>query len=85
MMITITNYHVRNRKDGTPFITLEVAGGLEFIQSGTTGKFYATVRKCSIPCTFNEQVAKTLIGSSMPGQIVRVPVEAYEFTNPDLY
>ena len=82
MMITITNYNIRSRKDGTPFVTLEVTGGLEFIQSSTTGKFYATVRKCSIPCTFDELVAKSLIGSTMPGQIVRVEAEAYEYTNP---
>lgn len=81
-MITITNYNIRSRKDGTPFVTLEVTGGLEFIQSATTGKFYATVRKCSIPCTFDELVAKSLIGSTMPGQIVRVEAEAYEYTNP---
>ena len=80
-MITISNYHIRNRKDGTPFVALELTGGLEIIQSSTTGSFYATVRKCSIPCTFNETVARTLIGSTMPGQIVRVQAEPYQYLN----
>ena len=80
-MVTITNYLERQRKDGSSFVVLEVSGGLELIQSRTTGNFYATVRKCNIPCTFTAEVAKTLIGSQMPGQVVRVQVEAYDYIN----
>lgn len=80
-MITISNYYIRSRKDGTPFVTLELTGGLEFVQSSTTGSFYATVRKCSIPSTFDEVIAKSLVGSTMPGKIVRVAVDPYEYVN----
>ena len=51
-MITVTGYSERTRKDGTTFIALELSGGVELVQSNNTGKFYATVRKTSIPSTF---------------------------------
>ena len=55
-MVKVTNYAVRERKDGTTFIALEITGGLEIQQSQTTGNFYATVKKCSIPSTFDENI-----------------------------
>ena len=80
-MVTVTNYMERMRKDGSSFIVLEITGGVELVQSSNTGNFYATVKKCSIPSTFNENVAKGLIGSQIPGDIVRVNVPAYEYIN----
>lgn len=81
-MVTVTNYTSRTRKDGTTFQVLELSGSLELIQSQETGRFYATVRKTTIPCTFNESVAKGLVGTQMKGDVVRVQVDAYDFTNP---
>ena len=80
-MVTITNYSERTRKDGTTFIALELSGGVELVQSGNSGRFYATIRKTSIPSTFDETIAKGLIGSQMPGSIVRVQVDPYQFVN----
>ena len=80
-MVTVTGYNERQRKDGTTFITLEITSGVELIQSNTTGRYYATVRKCSIPSTFGIEVAESLIGSKIAGEIVKVIVEPYEFVN----
>ena len=80
-MVTVSSYSVRTRKDGTTFIALELSGGIELVLSNNSGKFYATVRKTSIPSTFNETIAKGLIGSQMPGSIVRVQVDPYQFVN----
>ena len=80
-MVTVTNYSTRVRKDGTTFIALEISGGVELIQSNNSGKFYATVRKTSIPSTFDEAIAKGLIGSQMKGDVVRVQVDAYDFVD----
>jgi hypothetical protein len=80
-MVTVSNYVPRKRKDGTSFIALEITGGLEIIQSNSSGKFYGTIRKTSIPCTFEEPIAKTLIGTQMPGNIVRVTVDPYNYLN----
>ncbi len=80
-MVTVTNYAARTRKDGTEFFTLELTGGLEIQQSQTTGKMYATVKKCSIPSTFDENIAKTMIGQQIEGDVVRVETDPYEYTN----
>ena len=79
-MVQVSNYAVKEKKDGTTFLTLQLTGSVELVQSTNTGKFYATVRKCSIPATFDEAVAKQLIGTTMPGKIVRVECEPYDYT-----
>ena len=80
-MVTVKAYHVRTKSsDGTTFITLELEGGLEMVQSQDTGKFYATVKHCSIPTTFDEQTAKSLIGSTLPGKVARVESLPYDYT-----
>lgn len=65
------------------FVLLEISGGLEFIQSAGTGRFYATTRKCRIPSTFNSEVAKMMIGSTVPGKVVRVECPTYEYIVPN--
>lgn len=80
-MVTITNILHRTRKDGTSFIVLEITGSVELVQSQTTGRFYATVRKCNIPCTFDESIAERMIGQTVEGTIERVHVAPYEFLN----
>lgn len=79
-MVTISNYFVRQNKEGESFISLELTGDVEFIQSSLTGKFYASAKRCSISSVFTEDVAKTLIGKQLPGSIQRVECEAYEYT-----
>jgi hypothetical protein len=79
-MVTISNYFVRQTQEGKQFITLELLGDLELIQSSNTGAFYATAKRCTIPSTFTEDVAKTLIGKQIRGRIDRVQCAAYEYT-----
>ena len=80
-MVTVTGFAERQRKDGTTFIALEITGGVELIQSQESGRFYATVRKCSIPSTFNANIAQAMIGQRIEGDIVKVIVEPYDFVN----
>ncbi len=79
-MVTITNYHVRKNNEGETFISLELQGDIEMIQSASTGNFYASAKRCSMSSTFSEDVAKTLIGKQLPGRIDRVECEPYDFT-----
>ena len=81
-MVQVKNYALRERKNGETFIALELVGGLEFIQSSETGKFYATVKKCSIISTLDEATAQMVVGQKMEGEIVRVQCESYDFINP---
>lgn len=80
-MVTVNGYSFRQAKDGREFITLELIGGLELVQSQETGNFYATIRKCSIPSTFNEELAKQMVGTKIEGDIVRVQSDPYQFVN----
>ena len=80
-MVQVNAYAVKKRKDGTTFITLELTGSLELVQSQNNNSFYATIRKCSIPSTFDEPVAKMMIGQQLDGDIVRVEVAPYDFIN----
>ena len=73
-MVTVTGYAERTRKDGSTFIALEITGGVELIQSSTTGR--------SIPSTFNAIVAEAMIGQKLPGEVVKVITEPYDFVNP---
>lgn len=80
-MVTIINYKERTTEDGKSFFVLEVQGGIEMVQSKTTGKFYATARKAFVPSTFDELTCKALIGTQMPGAIVKEECEAYEYVD----
>ena len=79
-MVTISNYFIRQNKNGDSFISLELTGDVEFIQSSLTGKFYASAKRCSISSVFTEEVAKALIGKQLPGAIQRVECDPYEYT-----
>jgi len=80
-MVTVTGYKEIAKKDGGTFISLELSGGLELVQSSSSGGFYATVRKVRIPSTFDETIAKMMIGQQIEGSIERVTVPPYEFVN----
>jgi len=82
-MVTISNYSLRKNKAGKEFVTLELQGDLEMVQSTETGRFYATARRCSITSTFTEEVAKGLIGTKMPGKVIRMSCDKYDYTVPE--
>jgi hypothetical protein len=80
-MVTVTNALEREKKDGSSFAVLEISGNAEMVLSQTTQKWYVTLRKCTIPFTGSLEVAKMLIGQKIDGEIVKVIVPPYEFTN----
>jgi len=82
-MVTVIDYAERQRKDGTTFVALILLGGLSLVQSQNTGNFYATVKQCSIPSTFDEETAKGRIGERVPGNVVKKPCDPYEWTNKE--
>lgn len=80
-MVTVTDYNVRQRKDGKEFVVLTLTGGLEMVQSQTSGKWRAVVRKAQIPASFDEDIAKGMVGQQLPGSIVRVQTDPYDWIN----
>lgn len=82
-MVTVKDFAVRRTKDGREFIALILQGGLSMVQSRQTGNYYATVKQCSIPSTFDEATAKTFVGERISGSVVRKACEAYQWTNKE--
>ncbi len=81
-MVIVKNYHVREGEQGS-FISLELMGDIEMVQSTNTGRYYATARRCFISSTFDELTAKKMVGKEIKGSIKRVPCEAYDYTLPE--
>lgn len=82
-MVTVTNYFVQKNKEGKEFLSLELTGDVEAIQSTDSGRFYLTAKKCRIASTFSENIAKSLIGNKLPGKVERVQSDPYEYLVED--
>lgn len=82
-MVTVSDYAIRQNKDGEAFVVLILQGDMELVKSSQTGNFYATAKKCTISSTFNEQVAASLIGKQLPGKITKQECEPYDFVVPE--
>lgn len=81
-MVIVSDCFEVKTSEGKTFVSLELSGGLELVQSQTTGKYYATMRRCRIPSTFNLEVGKQMVGSKLSGDIVRIEVDPYEYAIP---
>ena len=81
-MVTIVDFEKRKNVLDEEFNVLILQGGVEKVTSKQTGKPYITARKTSIPCTFDEVMAKSLVGQKLPGEIERIEVDEYEFIVP---
>lgn len=82
-MVQVVGHAIRQTKDGREFIALILQGGLCMVQSKQTGNFYATVKKCSIPSTFDEATAKGMLGEKIPGSVQKTACEPYDYTVED--
>lgn len=81
-MVKVINAHLREGANGS-FVSLELQGDLELVQSQTTGRFYATARRCFISSTFDINVAKQFVGKTIKGSIIRVETDPYDYTVPE--
>jgi len=81
-MVTIVGFEKRKNKKEEEFNVLILQGDVETVISKETGRPYLTARKTSIPCTFDEEMAKSLVGEKLPGEILKMDCEEYEFTLP---
>lgn len=80
-MVTVTNALERVKTDGSTFPVLELSGGVELVLSQKTQRYYATLRRSFVPFTGSLEVAKMLVGQQIEGEIVKLIVPSYEFTN----
>lgn len=82
-MLNIIEVAPRVNSDGEQFFALILEDGLQLVKSKETGNYYATAKSTSITSTFTEEVAKSMIGSEIPGTIQKVACESYEYTIKD--
>ena len=82
-MLKIIDAVPRTNSEGEEFFALILQDGLQLVKSKETGNYYATAKSTSITSTFNEEVAKSMIGSEIPGTIQKVACEQYEYTIKD--
>lgn len=82
-MVTIKDYHVRQGENALEYISLELEGDVAFVQSQNTGRFYATTKRSFMYAAMDEETAKALVGTKMPGSIDRVPCDPYDYTVPE--
>jgi len=81
-MVTIVKAHQRTGERGS-FMSLELLGEVEAVQSQSTGRFFLTAKRCFLTSTFSPEVAEGLVGSKLPGNIVRVQTDPYEYSVPE--
>jgi hypothetical protein len=81
-MVTIIDVVQTKTKDGSPLISLIVMGPMEPKISQATGKVYMSAMRTRIPCTFTMEVARSMIGQTLPGIVKRIECEPYTFTFP---
>jgi len=78
-MVTIMDYALRTKSDGSVFFSLILQGGIQMVQSKQTERYYATLKKASITCTFDEATCKASIGEKFPGSIQKQSCAPYTF------
>lgn len=78
-MVQIIDFKMSENAQGKEYVSLKLSGGLEPVQSSQTGRFYITSKTCYIPSTFDAAIASGLIGTKMPGRVVRVDAEPWEY------
>jgi hypothetical protein len=79
-MVKVIGYQQRETDDGREFFTLTVQGGVEVVTSNN-GNLYMTARRTSIPSTFDEEGCQMLVGQDIPGEVVKVNCEPYEYVS----
>ena len=79
-MVTVTGFKIVETPEGDSYVRLILQGDLEMVQSSETGNFYATARRSSISCTFDEVIAEKMIGKELEGRIISQETDPYEFT-----
>jgi len=82
-MVKIIDFVKKQNKDEEDYFLLVIRGGLQLVKSQETGRYYATMKQVNLPTTFDEATCKSLIGEEIPGSIVKVEVEPYEYALPE--
>lgn len=79
-MVQIIGFQKRTNQEGEDYFAIQVQSQeIEFQVSKTTGRPYATLRKCWINSTFDEPTCEALLGKQLKGSIIKEASEPYTF------
>ena len=81
-MVRVTDYKLRQSQEGKEFYSIILQGGIEFVKTASGGS-YLKANTVSLPTTFDEKTCIAMLGSDLPGNIVKIETEPYEFTIQD--
>lgn len=82
MSVTVTGYQKKKNSEGGSFYVLQIEGGVNISKSETTGNYFASTMKTNIVASMDETSCKALIGSQLPGTIIKKEVMPYSYTVP---
>jgi len=80
MAVTIQSFQVKKNQKGEEFVVLNLVSEIVLEKSANTGNVFASTYKANIIAAFDADTAKLLVGTKLPGAIIKKEVPPYEFT-----
>ena len=82
-MVTIVGISKKtSSKTNEEFTVLNLQGSPEVLKSRISGKPYLSARKATLPCALDEEFAKLLIGTTLPGDIQEMECKPFDLALP---
>lgn len=83
-MVNVIAFQKRTSLEGREYFAIQLQSDeIEFNISETSGRHYATLKKCWMSTTFDEATCKMMIGKQIPGTIIKEECEPYSYVNED--
>lgn len=83
MSVTIIKAFERKNKKGESFNVLVVEGGLTMVQSKKSNNWFAQSMRTNILASMSLDTCKSLIGTTLPGKIIKQKCTPYEYKTPN--
>jgi len=82
-MVKIIDAQTRvNSKTKEEYNVIVLLGDVQVLNSKSSGKFYLTAKRVTLPTTLDQNQAKELVGTTLPGVIEKVDCPEYEIKMP---
>lgn len=79
-MVNVIAFQKRTSLERRDYYVIQLQSDeIELLVSKNTGRHYATLRKCWMSTTFDEQTSKLMLGKKMPGTILKEECDPYSF------
>lgn len=82
-MVTVKDVKIVENSEGDEFYGLIVQSGAIAVKSKESGRVYFTAKTAFVSTTFDEDTARSLIGTQFEGTIKKVETKPYAYTIED--